>query len=194
MIYSNASIIEALEEGRIRIEPVPSPPPPHPNTPYSTCSVDLRLGKTIQVPTDELSTAVDLSSGNVVMTLKSMCASWDISQTAFTLDPGRFVLGTTLENVSLPIPSADDVPTLAARIEGRSSFARFGLLVHFTAPTIHAGWNGHITLELYNAGPNPIVLRSGLAICQLIVEEVHGRPYLSVSRFQGQRQPAGPST
>ena len=82
-------------------------------------------------------------------------------------------------------------PALAARIEGKSSRARFGLLVHFTAPTIHAGWSGRITLEIMCLGKNPLKLYPGLPICQLIIEEVAGTPTESESQFQGQEHPTG---
>ncbi len=80
---------------------------------------------------------------------------------------------------------------LAARVEGRSSFARCGLLVHFTAPTIHAGFNGRITLELINLGSIPILLYPEAYICQLIIEQVVGTPLKNDSQFQGQTKPSG---
>jgi dCTP deaminase len=82
-------------------------------------------------------------------------------------------------------------PVLAARIEGRSSFARCGLLVHFTAPTVHADFRGTLTLEMRNLGPAPIVLYPGMPICQLVIEQVMGMPQASPSQFQGQENPAG---
>jgi len=80
---------------------------------------------------------------------------------------------------------------LAARIEGRSSLARFGLIVHCTAPTIHAEFSGNITLEITNLGSYPIMLRPGMRICQLIVETVEGVPVEAKSQFHGQQEPAG---
>ncbi|MBE3134952.1 MAG: hypothetical protein IMZ55_15910, partial [Acidobacteria bacterium] len=72
-----------------------------------------------------------------------------------------------------------------------SSYSRCGLLVHFTAPTIHAGFRGTITLELINLGPIPIMLHPDTPICQLIVEQVHGIPVRHDSQFQGQADVAG---
>lgn len=80
---------------------------------------------------------------------------------------------------------------LAARVEGKSSLARFGLLVHFTAPTIHAGFEGNIALEMMNLGPASIRLVSGMPICQLIIEQVAGEPVGNAGQFAGQRDPAG---
>lgn len=91
----------------------------------------------------------------------------------------------------MELPIVPGRPALAARVEGRSSFARCGLLVHFTAPTIHAGFRGRITLEIINLGPIPILLYPGTYICQLIVEEVVGIPLKKESQFQGQTRPGG---
>jgi dCTP deaminase len=65
------------------------------------------------------------------------------------------------------------------------------LIVHFTAPTIHSGFDGTITLEMINLGPYPITLFRGVEICQLIVEPLSSPPFLNPSEFQGQNRPAG---
>ncbi|MFZ5587871.1 MAG: dCTP deaminase [Thermodesulfobacteriota bacterium] len=77
---------------------------------------------------------------------------------------------------------------LAARVEGRSSLARLGLQIHMTAPTIHAGFYGKIALEIFNAGPFPLKLKKGLAICQLIIEEIKTPPSGSMEGHAFQRQ------
>ena len=107
----------------------------------------------------------------------------------YLLKPNHFVLGKTLEIVSLPIVSKGTC--LAARIEGKSSYARCGLLIHFTAPTIHSGFSGTITLELINLGPCDIALVPGAPICQLIIEEVREVPFKNNSQFQGQLKAGG---
>jgi dCTP deaminase len=99
------------------------------------------------------------------------------------------VLGNTRELVELPIIPGQQV--LAARIEGRSSIARCGLLVHFTAPTVHAGFKGTLTLEMTNLGVAQICLFPGMAICQLIIEDVLGEPNSNPGQFQGQTTPPG---
>jgi dCTP deaminase len=109
----------------------------------------------------------------------------------FDLKPHRFVLGKTRERAELPLIDECQGPCLAARVEGKSSYARCGLLVHFTAPTIHAGFEGTITLELMNLGPLTISLHPGAPICQLIVEQVKGKPLRNDSQFQGQSRPGG---
>ena len=92
--------------------------------------------------------------------------------------------------MELPILEGEHY-SLAARIEGRSSYARAGMMVHFTAPTIHAGYKGTITLEIINLGAANILLKPGAPICQLIIEEVKGHPFRNDSQFQGQKTPGG---
>jgi dCTP deaminase len=106
----------------------------------------------------------------------------------FILHPGEFVLGSTYELVSLP----DDV---AARLEGKSSLGRLGLLTHSTAGFIDPGFSGHVTLELSNVATLPIKLWPGMKIGQLCFFRLSSpaeRPYGSgeySSRYQGQRGP-----
>ena len=106
------------------------------------------------------------------------------------LQPDRFVLGRTLEWVELPI-LADQETCLAARIEGKSSRRGSGSLSTSPSPTVHPGFAGTLTLEMINLGPSSFMLRPGMAIAQLIVEEVRGRPIRNPSQFQGQQNPAG---
>lgn len=116
------------------------------------------------------------------------------SATGYPLQPNRFIVARTREYVSLPIDHADNRDScLAARIEGKSSRARTGLLVHFTAPTVHPGFAGTLTLEMINLGPTSFLLRPGMPIAQLIVEEVRGIPRSNPSQFQGQTTPEGTS-
>lgn len=101
---------------------------------------------------------------------------------AIVVNPGELVLGMTKEKVELPARHR-----LAARVEGRSTLGRLGLTVHVTAPTIHATFRGHITLEIVNLGALPIRLRPGMVICQLIIEQVFGTPASELtSIFQDQ--------
>lgn len=106
----------------------------------------------------------------------------------FVLHPGEFVLGSTLEEVTLP----DDV---AARVEGKSSLGRLGLLTHATAGFVDPGFVGHVTLELSNVATLPIILHPGMKIGQLCFFQLTGPaqfPYGSGRRgshYQGQRGP-----
>jgi len=201
MILSNASIFEALDDGRLIIEPEPTPRIPHPEnplSPYDTTSVDLRLSQHLQVPERNLAISIDLrSEGDIPRTIAQISGTQTINATqGWRLDCGVFVLGRTEERIKLTLPDdfperARGKPCLAARVEGKSSRARFGILIHFTAPTIHAGWDGPITLEIMNFGPSPFILYPGMPICQLIVEMVCGEPYPKPSQFQGQTTPSG---
>jgi dCTP deaminase len=107
---------------------------------------------------------------------------------AFVLHPGEFVLASTFEVVTLP----DDV---AARLEGKSSLGRLGLLTHSTAGFIDPGFSGHVTLELSNVATLPIKLWPGMKIGQLCffrLSSAAEKPYGSTSagsRYQGQRGP-----
>jgi dCTP deaminase len=107
---------------------------------------------------------------------------------SFILHPGEFVLGSTLERVALP----DD---LVARLEGKSSLGRLGLLIHSTAGFVDAGWDGHLTLELSNVANLPIAIYPGMKIGQisfLRMTTPAESPYGSVktgSKYQGQRGP-----
>ena len=109
-------------------------------------------------------------------------------QEGFVLHPGEFVLGSTLETVSLP----DD---LAARVEGKSSLGRLGLLTHATAGFVDPGFTGHVTLELSNVATLPIMLWPGMKIGQLAFFRLSSsseNPYGSErygSHYQGQRGP-----
>lgn len=187
MILSNAEIHKALDEGRLVITPEPSPRFPEEGTecPYQTTSVDLRLGEDLLIPKTERPFNIDLRRGKFadLVTPENYEQRTLKSDQPYSLEPNRFVLSRTLERVELPITT--DGGALATRIEGRSSFARCGMLVHFTAPTIHAGFSGTITLEIINLGPTTIVLYPEARICQLIVEEVQGRPFRNESQFQG---------
>ena len=192
MVLSNVEIHKALDDGRLVIDPEPTPRTPtsgNPDCPYDTTSVDLRLGSTLSIPNSG-PYAYDLRNPGIAPFLSQNCTHIQINPTGgFTLNTNQFVLGETLERLGLPIKP--DLPTLAARIEGKSSFARCGLLVHFTAPTIHAGFDGKLTLEMILLGNNKMVLVPGMKICQLIVEEVKGTPFPNPSQFQGQTSPAG---
>lgn len=200
MILSSTSIQQAIDDGRVVIDPEPGPrvaAATHGQpTPYDSSAVDLHLSDRLRVPIRGLSVEVNPGIGSVQDTLATLYKQENIPTTGFNLHPWQLVLGLTAERVKLLLPSEIDEGVrdrgwLAARVEGKSSLARFGLLAHFTAPTIHAGFEGHITLEMMNLGPSPIILTPGMAICQLILERVEGVPDAPASRFAGQTDPAG---
>lgn len=194
MILSNAEIHKALDDKRLIIDPEPRPRYPAvkgEHCPYDTCSVDLTLDDTILVPSVCNITIDLMQAGAVAETIRRNSKPYEISEmTPFRLMPNTFVLANTRERVELPLQAECDM-SLAARIEGKSSRARFGLLIHFTAPTVHAGFSGTLTLEMINLSPFPFILTPGMAIAQLIVEQVRGIPKRNDSQFQGQRTPEG---
>lgn len=193
MILSNVEIHKALDEKRLVLDPEPQPRTPGAagtDCPYQTTAVDLRLADEISYLKDGLPLDINLGRGGFAALFGPNSISQRLTpEQPFVLRPGRLVLGRTLERVELPL--GEDGRCLAARVEGKSSYSRCGLLVHFTAPTIHAGFSGTITLELYNMGTLGISLYPGTPICQLIVETVKGIPFRNDSQFHGQKAPGG---
>lgn len=193
MILSNVAIHRALDERRLIIEPQPAPRFPSDGVacPYQTTAVDLRLGSEISWFQSDLPFDVNLTKGSFAKLFGPNSLTQHITkESPFVLPPHKLVLAKTTERVERPLMPAGQT-SLAARVEGKSSYARCGLLAHFTAPTVHAGFSGTITLELINLGPCNISLYPGAPICQLILEEVAGTPVRNDSQFQGQSAPGG---
>ena len=197
MILSRAEIRRAIESRVIVVEPEPE------RGQYSTTSLDLRLGEGFQSWDKER--MAELSQAGIDYSLDAskverfsylgrrfLVPLETDAEGCLIIHPGDFVLGITHEWIELPLESR-----IAARVEGRSTLARMGLAVHLTAPIIHAGWEGKITLEMVNLGGWPIKLRPReLRICQLVFERVGESPGAengsgSSPQFQGQRSPAG---
>ncbi len=191
MVLSNSEILKALNEGHIIIDPKPVlPVEKSSENPFNTTALDLRLGNTISIPKKNYPFAFDLRKKNIASFLRDAYEAKEIDRIGgFNLQPRVFAISNTLENVHLPINPTG--PNYAARIEGKSSLARCGLVIHLTAPTIHAGFNGTITLELMNLGENPISLYPEMYICQLVFEKVEGEIYFYPSQFHGQTTPEG---
>jgi dCTP deaminase len=174
-VLSDGTILRLVEEGRIRIDPWdPSLVQP--------ASVDLRLGDSFRVFHNYRVSTIDLRLPPENLT-EEVVVPDDV---AFVIHPGEFCLGRTLEWVELP----DDI---VARIEGKSSLGRLGLIVHATAGFCDPGWKGTLTLELNNLTRVPIKLYPGLLIAQLsfmTLDSPAQRPYGSAelgSHYQGQR-------
>ena len=197
MILSNVEMQKAMEEGRLVIDPQPQPlrPVEGRECPYDTHSVNLRLGQELAIPVSGPYSFDLMLGGSFSEFLSRNSEKRTIPATGFALERFQFVLGMTLEYSSLPVEHPRNQETgkcLAARIEGRSSIARCGVLVHFTAPTVHPGFDGTLTLEIINLGPTSFILRPGMPIAQLIVEEVQGIPFEKSGRtFKGQSAPEG---
>jgi dCTP deaminase len=177
VVLSDRSIREEIEAGRLAFEPYePSMVQPS--------SVDVRVDGKFRVfhnarypyidvrkPMDDLTELVDVGEGG-----------------KFILHPGEFVLGQTLERVRLP-------NDLVARLEGKSSLGRLGLLIHSTAGFVDAGWEGNLTLELSNVANLPITIYQGMPIGQISfmrmdrpVESPYGSRETG-SKYQGQTEP-----
>jgi len=174
-VLSDRTILELVETGRIRIDPW------DPEL-LQPASVDLRLGDSFRVFHNHRASAIDLREPPVNLTEEVLVAAGE----SFVIHPGEFCLGRTLEWIELP---ADVV----ARIEGKSSLGRLGLIVHATAGFCDPGWQGTLTLELNNLTRVPIKLYPGLPIAQLsfmALDRPARRPYGSPglgSHYQGQR-------
>jgi len=187
MILSNSEIAKCLAQKKFCIGGLDSSDPTR--EPFNTSAIDLRLANEIVVPEGDTPTQLDLSQGSIAKFLSKHSKSCIISEDQpYSLVHGRFVLARTKESVDFPISGNE---FYSARVEGKSSLARCGILVHFTAPTIHAGFAGTITLEIINLGPQIFLLKPDMFVCQLIIEEVKGKPASAPSQFQGQTAAVG---
>ena len=177
MLLSDGDLRKELDSGRLALDPW-DPAMLQPS------SVDVRLDRFFRVFQNSRYTHIDPAQQQDELTSPVETAGGD----PFVLHPGEFVLGSTLEVVTLP----DD---LAGRLEGKSSLGRLGLLTHSTAGFIDPGFTGHITLELSNVATLPIILHPGMKIGQLCLFALSSpaeQPYGSAaygSRYQGQRGP-----
>jgi dCTP deaminase len=173
-VLSDGTIVRLVEEGRVRIDPW-DPALVQP------ASVDLRLGSSFRVFHNHRTSAIDLRDPPQNLTEEVPIEEGQ----PFVIHPGEFVLGRTLEWVELP-------HDIVARIEGKSSLGRLGLIVHATAGFCDPGWKGTLTLELTNLTRIPIRLYAGLPIAQLsfmTLDRPAQRPYGSPelgSHYQGQ--------
>jgi dCTP deaminase len=177
LIFSDRSIKEALAQGKIAIDPYePSFVQPS--------SVDLRVDNGFRVFVNHKYSEIDPRSPQSDLT--QLVEVGD--EEPFMLHPGEFVLGSTLERVRLGVD-------VVARLEGKSSLGRLGLLIHSTAGFIDPGFEGHITLELSNVATLPIAIYPGMKIGQIsfyqmttAAEYPYGSPELG-SKYQGQSGP-----
>jgi dCTP deaminase len=180
MILSDRDIKKALADKRIVIKPTPNL-----EEQLGSCSIDLRLGKEFRVFDHSKYPYIDPAkkdySNEITKVVKVE------KDGAFIMQPGEFVLAVTLENVKIP---AD----LMGRLEGRSSLGRLGLVVHSTASTFDAGWDGKPVLELGNLGRMAIKLTVGMRICAMVFEELKSpaeTPYTSkkFAKYKFQQAP-----
>ena len=177
MILSDVDIRKELASGRIQIDPLDE-------SCIQPSSVDLHVDAQIRVFANSRYPFID-----VRQPMPDLTELVEVAQDEpFILHPGEFVLGSTLERVRLP----DD---LVARLEGKSSLGRLGLLIHSTAGYVDPGWDGYLTLELSNVANLPITIYPGMKIGQIsffrltTAAEVPYGSERTRSKYQGQRGP-----
>jgi dCTP deaminase len=177
VILSDRSLREAIAADRLVIDPLD-------DSCIQPSSIDLKLDHHFLVFRNHTAGVIDVKSDTTGLTEPVEIDDDGV----FMLHPGEFVLGSTLERVGIP----DD---LVARVEGKSSLGRLGLLIHSTAGFVDAGFDGHITLELSNVANLPITLYPRMKIGQLSLMQMTtpaDRPYgkgATGSKYQGQRGP-----
>ena len=178
MLLSDRDLVAAIKLGTLALDPF-EPALIQPS------SIDVRLDRLFRVFNNHLYTHIDPAQGQLGLTSEVEVPDGQ----AFVLHPGEFVLGSTLEVITVDA-------SLAAHLNGKSSLGRLGLMVHSTAGFIDAGFAaGHLTLELSNVSNLPILLWPGMKIGQLCVFQLTSpaeHPYGSAvngSRYQGQRGP-----
>jgi len=177
MVLSYHTIKEEMAKGRIVIRPLGEGC-------VQPASVDLHLDRNILIFRNNRVAYIDVRKTNDRLTDMVTMADDD----PFMLHPGEFVLGSTLEHVEVP----DD---LVARLEGKSSLGRIGLLIHSTAGYVDPGWKGHLTLELSNVSKLPITLYHRMKIGQISylrlttpADLLYGSAELG-SKYQNQQDP-----
>ncbi len=168
MILSDKTIAKMLSEGTLAVEPIEKEQ-------VQPASVDIRLGRTFSIVEDSPTGIIDMDNEIKYKTIES---------DTYILLPGQFVLATTMEYVKLP-------NDLTAFVEGRSSLGRMGLFIQ-NSGWVDPGFEGEITLELYNANRCALELRAGRRIGQLVfakMDEKTDNPYRG--KYQGQRGATG---
>ena len=177
MVLSDRTIKDELAKGRIVIDPLGEGA-------VQPASVDVHLDRKLRVFRNSRRPYIDLREDTSDLTDVVEIAD----EVPFILHPGEFVLASTFEHIELP-------EDLVARLEGKSSLGRIGLLIHSTAGYVDPGWKGHLTLELSNVANLPVTLYYRMKIGQLSylrlttpVDNLYGSPALG-SKYQGQTEP-----
>jgi dCTP deaminase len=176
VVLSDATIARLLAAGRIEIDP-------YDESLLQPSSVDVRVDRLFRVFHNNRYPYID-----VKVDQEELTELVEVDDRAFILHPGEFVLGSTLERIKLP-------EDLVARLDGKSSLGRLGLLIHSTAGFIDPGWDGHVTLELSNVANLPITIYPGMKIGQISfmqMTEPATTPYGSSqigSKYKGQEGP-----
>jgi dCTP deaminase len=174
LILSDREIHAAIEKGTLVIDPFDE-------NMVQPSSIDLHVDSEFRVFDNTRYPYID-----VKQPMEDLTSLVEVKpDEPFILHPGEFVLGSTFEKVTLGTD-------IVARLEGKSSLGRLGLLIHSTAGFVDAGWSGHLTLELSNVANLPITIYPGMKIGQLCVFQMTSpaeRPYGTTGKYQGQRGP-----
>ncbi len=156
MIFSDRDIKRLIQERAIVVEPAPNL-----DLQLGSCSLDLRLSHDFSMFEHNRTPFIDVRDSKQVQHITKVVSVNDGD--FFVLHPGTFVLAVTIERLELP-------DNIVARLEGRSSLGRLGVVVHATASIIDPGWRGKIVLELANHGLMPVALYPGMRICSVTFE------------------------
>jgi len=156
MILSDVEIKRNIEQGIIKINPSPNF-----EEQLGPCSLDLHLGDSFKIFKVSRYSFIDLKNGANVDEMMEEIIIKDGAP--FIIQPHDFVVAVTREEIILPA-------NMMGRLDGRSSLARLGLVIHVTAARFDPGWNGKAVMELGNLGTVPIVLYSGMRICSMTFE------------------------
>lgn len=174
VILSDGEIRDAIAAGQLIFDPPLAED--YLEVALTTSALDLTLGDELQFykPIDEVAPkgladppVIDPTKPGLIPDLIAKWGRRHPIEGHYDLSPREFVLGATAEKLHLP-----EEGMLAARVEGKSTLARLGFVVHMTAPTIHCGFQGAIVLEIYNFGIYPLRLTPGMRVCQLIFERL----------------------
>ena len=164
-------LLKQIEGGSLRIEPFRKEQ-------VGPASIDLHLGDSFRV----FEKTRDVFQVRENADYKQLTRAVKVEGNgSFLIMPNELVQGITEETLTLP-------PTLSGRIEGRSRFARLGLLIHLSSGFIQPGSTGKVVLEILNVSPLPLALHPGTAICQVIIEEARGATKYQ-GAFAGQTEP-----
>ncbi len=158
MVLSDQDIKKAIAEGRVRVSPAPDF-----EKQLGPCSLDLHMGNVMKVFKPSPYPYLDLKRK---IDMEALMEEIVVGEgEPFVLQPRDFALALTKEEFELP-------NNLMARLDGRSSLGRLGLVVHSTAARFDPGWSGKAVMELGNLGPMPIIIYEGMRICALTFEEL----------------------
>lgn len=166
-VYTKREILKLIKKNILKIEPFNEKL-------VGETSVDFTLGEEIRVfvkSKDAIDPSKSYKEYTKLVKIKN----------SYTIKPREFIHGVTHESVELP-------DNICAWIQGKSSLARLGLMVHITASLMHPGSKGRQVLEIVNLSPKPIILRPHMPICQIVFEDVHGRESYT-GEFWGQKEP-----